>query len=145
MQVAQWWRIRLPNRRCRFDSWVSKISWRRKLQPTPVFLLGKSHGQRSLVGYSPWGRKRVGHDWTANNNNKNTMQCYLVLEKKEILLFMTMWMNLEGIMVSKINQRQMTPTSVWCSINLDRLHWFVTHLSLKTTTHIFFNHILSMY
>ena len=32
-----------------------KIPWRRKWQPTPVFLPGKSHGQRSLVGYSPWG------------------------------------------------------------------------------------------
>lgn len=31
-------------------------------QPTPVFLPGKSHEQRSLVGYSPWGHKRVGHD-----------------------------------------------------------------------------------
>ena len=30
--------------------------WRRKWQPTPVFLPGESHGQRSLVGYSPWGR-----------------------------------------------------------------------------------------
>jgi len=35
-----------------FDSWVGKIPWRRKWQPTPVFLLGESHGQRSLVGYS---------------------------------------------------------------------------------------------
>ena len=34
-----------------------KIPWNRKWQITPVFLLGKSHGQRSLVGYSPWGRK----------------------------------------------------------------------------------------
>ena len=33
--------------------WVGKISWRRKWQPTPVFFLGKSHGQRSLAGYSP--------------------------------------------------------------------------------------------
>ena len=31
--------------------------WRRKWQPTPVLLPGKSHGPRSLVGYSPWGRK----------------------------------------------------------------------------------------
>ena len=38
-----------------FSSWVGKIPWRRKWQPIPVFLLGKSHGQRSLVGYSPWG------------------------------------------------------------------------------------------
>ena len=36
---------------------LGKISWRRKWQPTPIFLPGKSHGQRSLVGYSPWGRK----------------------------------------------------------------------------------------
>ena len=33
-----------------------KILWRRKWQPTSVFLLGQSHAQRSLVGYSPWGR-----------------------------------------------------------------------------------------
>ena len=40
-----------------FNPWVGKISWRRKWQPTSVFLPGKSHGRRSLVGYSPWGRK----------------------------------------------------------------------------------------
>ena len=40
-----------------FDPWVGKIPWRRKWQPTPVFLPGESHGQRSLVGYSPWGHK----------------------------------------------------------------------------------------
>ena len=40
-----------------FDPCVGKIPWRRAWQPTPVFLPGKSHGQRSLVGYSPWGRK----------------------------------------------------------------------------------------
>ena len=34
-----------------------KSPWRRKWQPTPVFLPGKSHGQRNLVGYSPWGHK----------------------------------------------------------------------------------------
>ena len=41
-------------RRCRFDPWLRKIPWRRVWQPTPVFLPGKSHGQRSLAGYSPW-------------------------------------------------------------------------------------------
>ena len=40
-----------------FNSWVGKIPWRRKWQPTPVLLPGESHGGRSLVGYSPWGRK----------------------------------------------------------------------------------------
>ena len=44
-------------RRPRFDPSVRKIPWRRKWQPTPVFLPGEFHGQRSLVGYTPWGRK----------------------------------------------------------------------------------------
>ena len=43
-----------------FDPWVGKISWRREWLPTPVFLLGKSHGHRSLVGYSLWGGKESG-------------------------------------------------------------------------------------
>ena len=47
----------LQCRRPGFNSWVGKIPWRRKWQPTPVFLPGKPHGQRSLVGYSPWGHK----------------------------------------------------------------------------------------
>ena len=38
-----------------FNPWAGKIPWRRKWQSTPVLLPGKSHGQRSLVGYSPWG------------------------------------------------------------------------------------------
>ena len=42
-----------------FDPWVGKISWRRKWQPIPVFLPGESHGQRSLVGYSSWGRREL--------------------------------------------------------------------------------------
>jgi len=37
--------------------YLGSIPWRRKWQSTPVLLPGKSHGQRSLVGYSPWGRK----------------------------------------------------------------------------------------
>ena len=46
--------------RHRFNPWVGKILWRRKWQPTPVSLLGKSHGQRSLRGYNPWGGKESG-------------------------------------------------------------------------------------
>ena len=42
-----------------FDPWVGKIRWRRKWQPTTVFLPGKFHGERSLVGYSPWGHKEL--------------------------------------------------------------------------------------
>ena len=58
--MSQWSRIRLQCRRRRrleFDPWARKIHWRRKWQPTPVFLPGKSHGQSSLAGYSLWGPK----------------------------------------------------------------------------------------
>ena len=61
-QVAQWLRIRLPMqvlRRPRFDLWIGKIPWKKKWQPSAVFLPGKPHGQRRLVGYSPWGRKEL--------------------------------------------------------------------------------------
>ena len=44
---------------CRFNPWVRKIPWRRKWQSTLVFVPGKSHGPRSLVGYRPWGRKEL--------------------------------------------------------------------------------------
>ena len=50
------------HRSCGFSPWVGKIPCRRKRQPTPVFLPGKSHEQRRLLGYSPWIRKRVRHD-----------------------------------------------------------------------------------
>ena len=46
-------------KRLGFNPWVGKILWRRKWQPTPVFLTEKSHGQMSLVGYSPWGHKEL--------------------------------------------------------------------------------------
>ena len=50
----------LPTRgRPGFDPWFGKIPWRRKWQPTPVLLPGKSHGLRSVVGYSSWGLKEL--------------------------------------------------------------------------------------
>ena len=64
-QVDQWERVTCKCkrlRRCRLHPWVGKIPQRKKRQPTPVFLPGKSHGQRSLAGYSPWGSK--GSDMT---------------------------------------------------------------------------------
>ena len=52
-----------PSRRHGFDPWVRKNPWKRKWQPTPVLLPGKSNEQRrSLAGYSPWAHRRVRHD-----------------------------------------------------------------------------------
>ena len=50
------------HKRCEFDPCVRKTHWGGKRTTTPVFLPGKSHGQRSLGGYSPWGYL-VGHNW----------------------------------------------------------------------------------
>ena len=61
-----------------FSPWVGKILWRRKWQPTPVFLPGKSHGQRSLAGCSPWGHKesdrteRLTHTHKQKSRNLGT-------------------------------------------------------------------------
>ena len=54
-----------------FDPWVGQIPWRRKWQPTPVFLPVKFHEQRSLVGYSSWDRKEL--DTTKQLNNSNNI------------------------------------------------------------------------
>ena len=47
-----------------FDPWMGKIPWRREWPPTPVFLPGEFHGQRSLVGYGPWRHKESESDMT---------------------------------------------------------------------------------
>ena len=57
-------------RRCEFNPWVRKIPWRRGWQPFLVFLPGESHGQRSLVGFSPKGQRESD---TTERPNKNSV------------------------------------------------------------------------
>ena len=57
-----------------FDPWVGKIPWRRKWQPTPVFLPGKSHGWRSLAGYNLWGHEEL--DTSEQLTLYNTLDAY---------------------------------------------------------------------
>ena len=59
------------HKRFGLDLWVGKIPWRRKRQLTPVSLPGESQGQRSLMGYSPWGH-RVGYDWVPTHMHTHT-------------------------------------------------------------------------
>ena len=47
------------HKRPEFDLWIGRIPWRRKWKPTPVFLPEESHGQKSLAGYGPGGRKEL--------------------------------------------------------------------------------------
>ena len=60
--------------KCRFSPWVRKSLWKRKWQPTPVFLSGKCHGERSLVGAH--GIEESGVTYQLNNNNVLEMELY---------------------------------------------------------------------
>ena len=60
-------------RRHRFNPWVRKVSRRREWLPTPVFLPGESHEQRSMGDYSPWGRKE------SDTSERQTTLTYLIL------------------------------------------------------------------
>ena len=66
------------------QSLVRKIPWRRKWQPTLVFLPGKSHEQRTLVGYNPWSHKGVGHDLATKQQHicKGFNNKYIIPKKK---------------------------------------------------------------
>ena len=67
--VTQWLRTHLSMQEAHVQSQGQEDPWKRKWQPTPVFLTGKSHGPRNLVVSSPWGCKRVGHDLATKYNN----------------------------------------------------------------------------
>ena len=56
--LSQWWRI-LPSRRCGFDPWVGRSPGEGNGKPTPEFLPGEFHEQRSIAGYSSWGCKEL--------------------------------------------------------------------------------------
>ena len=67
-----WWLLRgkeptCQSRRWRFNPWIGKIPWRRKRQSTPVFLVGKFQGQRTLEGYSSWGQNQWKRTKRLNN------------------------------------------------------------------------------
>ena len=85
MGFPGWLSGKEPTCQCRrqgFNPWVRKIPWRRKWQPIPVFLPGKSQGQKGLVGYSPWGPKRVGHNLETKTTTyiKLTLKLFLSLK-----------------------------------------------------------------
>ena len=69
------------HRRRSFDLWVRKIPWRRKWQPTPVFLPGKSHGQRSLVGCSTWGCQELDMTENTHTNTYVRLNHFAVQQK----------------------------------------------------------------
>ena len=73
-----------------FDSWVGKISWKRKWQPTPVFLPGKLHEQRSLAGYSLWCHKRVKYDLETKTATLTSLKYIFTLKLDGVTLRVTL-------------------------------------------------------
>ena len=97
--MAQWQRIYLQYRRHGFDPWVRKIPWRRKWQSTPIFLPGKFHGQRSLVGYRLWGHERVGHDLATKQQNENMKMIYCNFKREiERMTMLVTCLKLHGLL-----------------------------------------------
>ena len=78
-----------PQCRTRFNSWVEKIPWRREWQPTPIFLPGEFQGQRSLVGYSPWGHIELDRTERLTHTHciPNTVLCYISNSRKIKAIF----------------------------------------------------------
>ena len=96
-----------------FNSWVGKIPWSRKWQPTPVFLPGESPWTEEPGRLQSMGSQIVEHDWvTENTHTYKYMYIYVhiyIMEyrspmRKEILSFSTTWMKFEGFMVSEMSQ-----------------------------------------
>ena len=81
--VLPWWLSGKESacqcRRRGFNPWVGKIPWTRNWQPSLIFLPGKSHGQRSLAGYSTWGCKRVGHNWATEQQVYSAFRHFIFL------------------------------------------------------------------
>ena len=117
---------RLRCRRPRFEPWVGKIHWRRKWLPTSVFLPGEFHGQRSLVDYSPWSYKRVGHN-LATGQAISSVQLL-----SHVQLFMTPWTAARQTFLSITNFQSllklMSIESVMPSNHLILCHPFSSHL-----------------
>ena len=102
-----------------FDPWVRKIPWSRKWQPTPVFLPGKVHGPRSLVGYSSWDCREV--DTTEplstcvySSINYNSMICKQLNCSSTDEWVKTMYV---CMMLSDISQTE--ANTVWCHLHME--------------------------
>ena len=105
------------------ETWVRFLGWedpwRRKWQPTPVFLPGESHGQRSLVGYSPWGRK--SQTWLSDYTATTTKETF---DKSKCVH--SSWLCIRGmkgrVVINYLNQLKLPWEWVLSYVRLFRIH-----------------------
>ena len=118
MKMWRNWILTHAGGNVKFSGYIPKW-WRRKWQPTPVFLPGESHGQRSLVGYSPWGRTRLS-DWarTQRLSQETVIERFRVLSKAQTLQVVEMGLEirLPGFQVWSADHQASLPlygTHLW--------------------------------
>ena len=91
-------------RRHRLNPWVKKIPWRRKWQPTPVFLLGKFHGQRSLTGYIVHGVAKCQKCWESEHTHILMVREYTLCDYSSLSLLnylrITFWLRIWPVLVN---------------------------------------------
>ena len=107
----------MRRKRCRFDPWPGNIPWRRKWQPTPVFLLGESRGWRSLVGCNPWGHwesdttERLHFHFSLSctgEGNGNPLQCSCLENPRD---WGACWAAIYGIAQSRTRLKRLSSSS----------------------------------
>ena len=127
--LAQW----RSCRRCRFDPWVRKIPWRRAWKPTPVFLPGESHGQRSLEGYSPWSHSWTRLKWLNMQHIRSIIVfvcCFELCCRKKWKKMMTSG-SLNPQLQLYINDLKALTTSLWCNLHREVVKIpMTTHLAM---------------
>ena len=96
-------------RRLRIDPWVRKIPGRKEGQPTPAVLTRPSHGQRSLVGYSPW-KHREGHNWG-------------LYHIKKVMIFPVVMYGCENWTIKKAECWRIDAFELWCWWRFLRVPW----------------------
>ena len=118
----------MQHRRPSFDPWVRKFLWRRKWLPTSVFLPGEFYGQRSLVGYSPWGHKEsdTTEQLTLSHFHKGDTRV-VIAQREKLPLWDSPWNCKESDMTEQLN----TAHDVWSLGGEDPLEKEITtHLSI---------------
>ena len=110
-----------------FDPWVRKIPWRQKWQPTPVLVPGKSHGPRSLVGYSPWGYKDLDTSEWLHLFLKSLTWMKVKVTQSCPTLCNPMDYTVPGILQARIQERVADPFSRGSSQPRDRTQ--VSHIA----------------
>ena len=130
-----------------------KIPWRRKWQPTPVFLPGKSHGQRSLVGYSPWGCSELDNNLATKQQQSAKwleieFQCILLIlfsfldvsSSLSTLYFITLPLTKKYCFLpSYYSSKEHAPKRACPSSPTILERWNQNSVSFRSTPHLFFS------